>query len=189
MIFILEGPNKTGKTTLAQYLMDNYGFAYFKDSVDLTKRIPANERIDEMFTILMSQAKLLVSISKACNLVVDRFHLTEEVYGFVDRGYRFDMNTYVEAVLLSARDDIKLVCLKPRRYQPGQIICNNEDMYRKFKIEAMYQEVFNSSALKKEQVCIDDGPEYIMDVLQLNEEGKKLPPFKRGDPNGKVVVQ
>lgn len=74
MVIIIEGCDKVGKSTLAKYIEEKYGFRYIKVSQP-KKCGPYKEYSD-----------LLVSIKKGENVVFDRFHVGEEVYGPIYRG-------------------------------------------------------------------------------------------------------
>lgn len=71
MLIIIEGPDKTGKTTLAKAIATRLGFDYKHFSAP--KGSPADEYID-----------FLLSLKR--DTVCDRFHLGELVYGPMLRG-------------------------------------------------------------------------------------------------------
>lgn len=98
MIVILEGLERTGKSTVAEILENNFGFIRFKDHNHL--------RFMDLKSIanrLDSTLSMLVSLDKAGkNIVLDRFHISELIYGANDRGYRdydFDHIYYIDEVL------------------------------------------------------------------------------------------
>ena len=98
MIVILEGLERTGKSTVAEILENNFGFIRFKDHNHL--------RFMDLKSIanrLDSTLSMLVSLDKAGkNIVLDRFHISELIYGSNDRGYRdydFDHIYYIDEVL------------------------------------------------------------------------------------------
>lgn len=98
MIVILEGLERTGKSTVAEILENNFGFIRFKDHNHL--------RFMDLKSIanrLDSTLSMLVSLDKAGkNIVLDRFHISELIYGTNDRGYRdhdFDHIYYIDEVL------------------------------------------------------------------------------------------
>lgn len=98
MIVILEGLERTGKSTIAEILENNFGFIRFKDHNHL--------RLMDLSSIanrLDSTLSMLVSLDKAGkNIVLDRFHISELIYGTNDRGYRdydFDHIYYIDEVL------------------------------------------------------------------------------------------
>ena len=98
MIVILEGLERTGKSTIAEILENNFGFIRFKDHNHL--------RLMDLSSIanrLDSTLSMLVSLDKAGkNIVLDRFHISELIYGTNDRGYRdydFEHIYYIDEVL------------------------------------------------------------------------------------------
>ena len=85
MIVVIEGIDRVGKTTLAKKLVKE-GFVYLKDEFILHKKFFSNfndyslGKCDSFISII----KKLSNEGK--NIVVDRLHLTEMVYGKVKRG-------------------------------------------------------------------------------------------------------
>lgn len=73
MLIIIEGADKTGKTTLANAIVDKFGCKYVH--FGKPKKHPATE-----------YAEYALSISPKDNLVLDRFYLGELVYGPLLRG-------------------------------------------------------------------------------------------------------
>jgi len=67
-IIIIEGENKTGKSTLAKYIVDNYGYEYIKCSQ------PGDDAFKEYKDIIKS-------LDQNKNYVIDRFLYGEFVYG------------------------------------------------------------------------------------------------------------
>lgn len=82
MIIIVEGIDRVGKTTLCKRLKEEIGIAVLKDFTmngKLKKKI-VNEK---MLTTLNVLDAFLDQ-----DIVIDRFHLSEAVYGKLDRGYK-----------------------------------------------------------------------------------------------------
>jgi len=75
MVIILEGCDKTGKSTLAQYIVEKYGFKLIKCSQ------PKKGEAYNEYTGIIEK----ISKGKE-NYVIDRMHLGEEVYGPIYRG-------------------------------------------------------------------------------------------------------
>lgn len=74
MIIILEGENKTGKSTIAKYISKKYHFRYWKCSQ------PEGDPYVEYMSILKNIEKV------GGNWVLDRFLWGEQVYGPIYRG-------------------------------------------------------------------------------------------------------
>ena len=132
MIVILEGPNKCGKTTLARHLIKNYGFAYFKDTRIETRELTNEQKKEVIEHDIEAQANLLKAIANDINLIVDRFHITEFVYGSLNRGYESNCVKIAEEMLKDA--NVKIIYLS--RYN------NSVD-----ELGVMYDEVFNNTKI------------------------------------------
>lgn len=97
MIIIIEGIDRVGKTTLANKLSKELNIPVFKKD-----RICGNKSKDEEAAAFnFGNAAGLVDmwnwIGFKQDMIVDRFHWTESVYGQVDRG-RQDSKFYMELV-------------------------------------------------------------------------------------------
>lgn len=81
MIVILEGLERTGKTTLAKAFEDR-GFINFKDHNHLRNFSVESiaERLDATLSTLVALDK------KGINIVIDRFHISEFIYSSLKRG-------------------------------------------------------------------------------------------------------
>lgn len=124
MVLILEGPNKCGKTTLAKFLVKEYNFAYFKDYT-------VDDKLDTSFDPrrieyeICAQARLLNSLAEyKLNIVVDRFHISEFVYGLCRRGYTSRAIGIAENVLRS--DNVKLLLLTDEDEKINERVGKNE---------------------------------------------------------------
>lgn len=79
-IIVLEGPDCTGKTTLAKHFVDTYGATYIHGTW-------SEEAELDQHNILMGQIKEAVTIADAGGLVIiDRSWVTEFIYADVFRG-------------------------------------------------------------------------------------------------------
>lgn len=98
MIVILEGLERTGKSTVAEILETKYNFVSFKDHNHLMEMDCSSiaNRLD-------STLSMITALDKAnINVVLDRFHLSELIYGNYYRGYRrenFQHIKYIDEVL------------------------------------------------------------------------------------------
>lgn len=103
MIIIIEGIDRVGKTTLANMLSKEFNIPVFKKD-----RICGNEAKDEEAAAFnYGNAAGLVDmwnwIGFKQDIIVDRFHWTESVYGQVERGLnesRYYMGLIEERMLL-----------------------------------------------------------------------------------------
>ena len=104
-IVVLEGPDGSGKTTLAHQIQDRYGHAYRHEGPPPAGR-PA----------LFYYYERLVDADAAAPVILDRFALGERVYGPVLRG-RDDLGYAGWAVVrdfLDARGAVRVLCLPPK---------------------------------------------------------------------------
>lgn len=80
-IIIVEGIDRVGKTTLVNKIVEELNYSKF---VPLNKISDRTEVIEtEKTYATLSVLKLL----KNDRIIIDRFHLSEFIYGFADRGY------------------------------------------------------------------------------------------------------
>lgn len=79
MIVVLEGPDGSGKTTLARALQEKYGLDYRHEGPP-----PPEEDVLRRYMKILYDAMMLNVVSRG--IVLDRFALGERVYGPVVRG-------------------------------------------------------------------------------------------------------
>ena len=88
MLIIVEGIDRVGKTTLCNMLKDKLGFKIYKhknDNFNYSKMDNDNET-DKMMQLL----DLYEQIGSDVNIVFDRFHWSDFVYGKIERNYNED---------------------------------------------------------------------------------------------------
>ena len=88
MLIIVEGIDRVGKTTLCNMLKDKLGFKIYKhknDNFNYSKMDNDNET-DKMLQLL----DLYEQIGSDVNIVFDRFHWSDFVYGKIERNYNED---------------------------------------------------------------------------------------------------
>ena len=84
-VVILEGVNRTGKSTMCKWLSDT-GFSVLND--DSIANVADSIKGAHAYGGLWATTSVIKALSdKRINLAIDRFHLTEFVYGQVMRGY------------------------------------------------------------------------------------------------------
>ena len=90
MIVILEGLERTGKTTLAK-IFEEKGFINFKDHNHLR-----NFSVESIAERLDSTLSTLVALDKkGINIVLDRFHISEYIYSTLNRGNNFSLFNHI----------------------------------------------------------------------------------------------
>lgn len=86
MVIIVEGIDRVGKTTLVEKLCKEFGYQRFRDDFRYMPKdvLYGDMRVNtEKINTLMN----LIEQGFVDNIVLDRFHFTEQVYGLFDRGY------------------------------------------------------------------------------------------------------
>lgn len=86
MVIIVEGIDRVGKTTLVEKICQVTGYKRFRDDFRyMTDENPyGNIQVNtEKINTLMN----LIEQGLVDNVVLDRFHFTEDVYGLYDRDY------------------------------------------------------------------------------------------------------
>lgn len=88
MVIIVEGIDRVGKTTLVNMLHNVTGFPVYKNNTSFRLEDMDNENeTDKMIKMLQ-----VCQLTNA-NIIFDRFHWTDLVYGVVQRGYDYDIAT------------------------------------------------------------------------------------------------
>jgi thymidylate kinase len=105
MIVIVEGIDRVGKTTLCNKLKSDLGFKILKDEVFKPEHF-TEEIIAEKFLTTVNMLKLL---NKDIDIVIDRFYLSEAVYGLMERKYDSKYLKKIELELLKLDAIIILV--------------------------------------------------------------------------------
>lgn len=103
MIIAVEGIDRTGKSTFCEALSNNTGFVnFYVPESDIVKNEDKNmyDEADKCLKLAM-----LADLS-ATDVVFDRFHISDFVYGIVNRNYDID-----EATKLFKKVDKKLAKL------------------------------------------------------------------------------
>lgn len=125
MIIIIEGIDRVGKTTLANKLSEQFNIPIYKqerlggNEVQLNQiRSGKNLAINNML-VNYTRAKTLVDFWNWTgyneNIIMDRFHWTEAVYGLVDRGSVEPMNLMkeIENDMLKRKDKYFIIHVMP----------------------------------------------------------------------------
>lgn len=142
MIVIVEGIDRVGKTTLVDRLKRETGFAIYHDGMNfpVEKRDNDNET-DKMYKMLQ------VYKAGKPDIIFDRFHWTDFVYGCLQRDYSFAKalrnKDLLETELWIQKAVIVLV--KPTNIEESSLQ-HGSDLSRH---EQLFELLFNESKLKK----------------------------------------
>lgn len=86
MVVIVEGIDRVGKTTLVGKLCEALGYQRFRDDFRYMPGDRPWENV-EVNTEKINTLMNLIEQGLVGNVVLDRFHFTERVYGELERGY------------------------------------------------------------------------------------------------------
>lgn len=88
MVIIIEGIDRVGKTTLSEMIEDRYrdfmDFIRFRDDTRYTH----NHLNREVNTEKINTLQNLLEAGLIDNIILDRYHITEFVYGAIERSYK-----------------------------------------------------------------------------------------------------
>lgn len=86
MIIVVEGIDRAGKSTFCKRLSKKTGIPVFKEDVDIKgmSEVYGGETIRH---IMCEKMKSILNVLKATkqDMILDRFHLSEWVYGYIER--------------------------------------------------------------------------------------------------------
>jgi len=160
LIVIVEGIDRVGKTTLCNMFAEK-GFKYFKDvyfdGVPITRKI-ASEKLRTTLEFL--------KLFKDENIVVDRFHMTEFVYGALERNYTSSEVEFIDKEL--ALLDAVLILVVPT--DKSDLKRASEAHGKDLKIyQATFEAFFKVSTIRKKYICkFDNFDVAIKRLLSVN---------------------
>lgn len=164
MIVIIEGIDRVGKTTLANKLCKELGFEKFSmKNLFPFDNMPHNVEINNA----------IVEMLKLCedkvDLVFDRFHMTELVYGLIDRKYDgAKAYEYINGMLETLNNTV-LVVVKPKDIVRSSKE-HGEDLS---KHEEIFEFLFENYAGNKMLTNYDALDETVKIVKFLKEKNRK----------------
>lgn len=155
MIYIVEGIDRAGKSTLSNLIAAELGCKVFHDDfkpnyINDKELFTGNENLlDELlfvkFNVMVQMAELFD------NIVIDRFHLTEKVYNLA-RGQNFATFILIDMLL---RGKAKLILVMPdsvngSSIQHGSDLSEHQHFFEKFysyskmdKVKVKQTDIFN----------------------------------------------
>lgn len=138
MIIIVEGIDRVGKTTLCNLISSEMKIPILKDrtvsGMEKTQSITREIATEKIFTTL----NVLRALGPKTDIIIDRFHVSEWVYGQVNRGYINDfMPLHIDSelaklnavLILVEPDDIELSIKKH-----GSDLHKHDELFKKYMI-------------------------------------------------------
>ena len=151
MIIIVEGIDRVGKTTLCNKLKDIFEIPilHYQSIINNNKKDNDNETDKSLLTL---------EICKLTNssIILDRFHLSDFVYGMIERNYDIDIavgNFNIIDHVVSNMDDVFLIYILPtnikessRQHGKDLSVYNDEfyDLFKHSKIKNKWRCTYNT---------------------------------------------
>lgn len=157
MIFVVEGIDKVGKTILCNKLSEKTGIPVFKEDVNFKYWI---ERFDKGLVreLLVEKMLSILRVLKLTDssMIFDRFHLSEYVYGFIERLAGFDYKIKeIDYILLEM--DARIIVMHPldierSSEEHGKDLSEYEQRFRKAELKFTNCNVTPCTYLEIEQI-------------------------------------
>lgn len=185
MIVILEGAERTGKTTIAK-MLENKGFLYIKDSIRLYNGNLDRVTVEETTNRIDTAVNYLEKLSETNeNIVVDRLHISNAVFA---KYYRKRVHeTYINFydTILSHLKDVKLFLFErtiDESYLDEHPVYGDEESLKNL-IDA-FRYYYSKSKIKNKAIFNfkNDNPEYILEYIM-----EKYPFDEIEEPNEKII--
>jgi nucleoside 2-deoxyribosyltransferase len=149
MIAIIEGIDRVGKTTLCK-MLEEKGFLYFKDTWCVGQMIEDSDIPMYSLGKLDTSLSMLRMLSSAgINIAVDRLHLTELVYGLVERGKVMAEQIAMIDRMLGVLPDICLIIVGPT----NQAESNRQAGMKLDGHASVFKALHGFSSIKRQMFC------------------------------------
>lgn len=149
MLIIVEGSNRVGKSALISKLVKMYGVEKVYN-----RNINAAMKDRQQESFIAANAMLDVAeLAKNQNIIFDRFHLSEYIYGAADRGYigLHEFNQIDER--LSKMDCMLVVVTSKYEHEAAQKF----DLPRWVSLQYSFKAMYKASKIKdKIQICLEE---------------------------------
>ena len=166
MIVFVEGIDRVGKTTLVNKLKDELKYEVFN-----MKNFFPYDNASHNIEILNAILEVL-NHCKERRIVFDRFHMTELVYGLIERKYigakEYEyLNSIIEGINDSVLVLVEPTDVKRSSREHGKNLSKHDKMFK------MLFECYNGMKVKTNYEKLDDAV-LIIKVIEAMIEGKKV---------------
>lgn len=160
-IIVVEGIDRVGKTTIANMIRDNMDvephlkFSLFKhdESFISYNQMDSDNEADKMSQLLT------IADTFGNNVIFDRFHLSDFVYGVVNRGYKFSKaysNMQSIDIMLSEMRSILVYVMPVDLKRSSNEHGSSLEMHHRL-MEAAFEDSFMNKIAVDYSVVEDDG--------------------------------
>ena len=168
MIIIVEGIDRVGKTTLCNKIAKECNIPIYRHVGDRdVNKIKNNEETDKF--------KQIVNVCAITNadIVLDRFHLSDYVYGTIERGYdkkkALQNKQEVEDYMRSVKAKVVLVLVFPNNLKRS----SQEHGKNLIKHNRLFAKAFEESKIINKISCTYDTLEMVADIIKVEIEKEK----------------
>lgn len=146
-LIVLEGIDRVGKTTLAKQIetFSGYGFKTLKE-------FPYYGDFDRKVMVEKMCTTLNIEQLFGSNIILDRFHISEFVYGFFDRSIPIDFQVFHNLEKRLKRCEALLVHVEPVDLERS----NQEAGRDQSDMLLLFRKLFEMSELKKYSTNYDE---------------------------------
>lgn len=172
MVIIIEGIDRVGKTTLCDMIIDalpDMNFVRFRDDTRYAHSFQSMDINTEKINTLQN----LMEQDLVDNVILDRYHLTEWVYGGVDRQYEND-----EMWDVDKRIQENVPCILIYVIPTDVRLSSHEHGKNLFRHNAWFNDAYSQTAIKNkikvDYNTLNDAVEYVKEVLGINVPGEEV---------------
>lgn len=165
MVIIIEGIDRVGKTTLCDMIIDAIPFMNFVRFRDDTRYVHSFQNMD-INTEKINTLQNLMEQGLVDNVILDRYHLTEWVYGGVDRQYENDEMWDIDKRMQENVPCILIYVVPTDVRLSSQEHGKNLSRHNAWFNEA-YEQTVIENKVKVDYNTLVDAVEYVKEVLGL----------------------
>lgn len=162
MIIIVEGVDRVGKTTLCEKLAKVTGYKIFRDDT----RYFGNHKDAYINTEKINTLQCLIDNGVVKDIILDRYHFTEFVYGYFDREYCNIAMQDIDKRLSNLGHEVLLLYVKPENV----ILSSIEHGRNLREHNKLMCKLFNASEIKTKIDLkyrdIDDVVDVVCDIMK-----------------------
>lgn len=162
MIIIVDGIDRVGKTTLCNMLSEALNYPVGKDDsryANTYDDMLINAEKDNTFVNLIEQGCLK-------DVIFDRFHFTEYVYGCIDRGYT---NHYMIDIdeRLGKLDNVLLILVRSENIQ----VSSKEHGKSLLRHDSLFCKLYETTKIKNKMIVEYSMFSSIVDYIKRRKKG------------------
>lgn len=162
MIIIVEGIDRVGKTTLCNKLKDIFGIPILHHESTISNYKKDNENETDKSLLTLEICKITNS-----SIILDRFHLSDFVYGMIERNYDIDIavgNFKKIDYDISDMDDVFLIYVLPTNIKES----SNQHGKDLSIYDKEFYDLFKHSKIKNKWRCTYNTLNEAIEFIKVN---------------------